>query len=294
MEEGYGRFGSYSRVEVERFFHLDDEDRRLIALRRRDYNRLGFAVQLVSVRHLGMFLPDPLDVPPELVEYLAEQLGIDDPSCVKSYGDRPMTRFEHANEIRWEFGLASFADVEAELAAWIADQAWMTGDGPKAIFSDSVAWLRARQALLPGVTTLGRLVSEGRRAADQRLWSELAGQVPASIWGTLLALLDAPVDGKRRVSELERLRKGVFRASSKGLVAAVNRLADLVAVVGAVDVSAVPPRRLIGLATYGLSSKAPQLRRLEPREHRVAVLAATVKVLSACRVSNCVVLSHFP
>ena len=27
---GYGRFGAYSRVELERFFHLDDEDRRLI------------------------------------------------------------------------------------------------------------------------------------------------------------------------------------------------------------------------------------------------------------------------
>ena len=76
MDEGYGRFGSYSRVEMERFFHLDDEDRRLVALRRRDYNRLGFAVQMVTVRHLGMFLPDPLDVPLELVEYWAEQLGI--------------------------------------------------------------------------------------------------------------------------------------------------------------------------------------------------------------------------
>ena len=29
-EGGYGRFGAYSRVELERFFHLDDEDRRLI------------------------------------------------------------------------------------------------------------------------------------------------------------------------------------------------------------------------------------------------------------------------
>jgi len=75
LDEGYGRFGSYSRVEVERFFHLDDEDRRLVA-RRRDYNRLGFAVQMVTVRNLGMFLPDPLDVPLELVEYWAEQLGI--------------------------------------------------------------------------------------------------------------------------------------------------------------------------------------------------------------------------
>jgi len=61
-EGGYGRFSAYSRVELERFFHLDDEDRRLIEARRRDYNRLGFALQVVTVRHLGMFLPDPLEV----------------------------------------------------------------------------------------------------------------------------------------------------------------------------------------------------------------------------------------
>ena len=29
-EGGYGRFGAHSRVELERFFHPDDEDRRLI------------------------------------------------------------------------------------------------------------------------------------------------------------------------------------------------------------------------------------------------------------------------
>ncbi|MFI8659735.1 DUF4158 domain-containing protein [Rhodococcus qingshengii] len=79
IDEGYGRFGTYSRVELERFFFLDDEDRRLVSVRRRDYNRLGFAVQVVTVRHLGIFLSDPLDVPPELANYLAEQPDIDDP-----------------------------------------------------------------------------------------------------------------------------------------------------------------------------------------------------------------------
>ncbi|MBP1162111.1 DUF4158 domain-containing protein [Rhodococcus sp. PvR099] len=149
MDGGYGRVGSYSRVEMERFFHPDVEDRRLIAARRRDYNRLGYAVQMITVCHLGMFLTYPLDVPPELVEYPAEQLGIDDPACLKDYADRRMTRFEHQAEITQEYHLAAFADVEAELAAWIADQAWMTGDGPKVIFEGAVAWLRACQTCCP-------------------------------------------------------------------------------------------------------------------------------------------------
>ncbi|QHE73143.1 Tn3 family transposase [Rhodococcus sp. WAY2] len=285
-EGGYGRFGAYSRVELERFFHLDDEDRRLVAARRRDYNRLGFAVQVVTVRHLGMFLPDPLDVPPELVDYLAEQLDIDDPSCVKRYTDRRETRFEHAREIQQEYGLLAFSEVESELTAWIADQAWMTGEGPKAIFSGAVAWLRARQALLPGVTTLERLVADGRRVADQRLWQQLAGPLPAQTSGALLRMLDVPDTGKQRVNELDRLRKGLFRTSSKGMVAALNRVADLVAVgAGSLDVSAVPPRRLLGLATHGIAGKTTLLRRMS-REHRLAVLVATVSALSARAIDD--------
>ncbi|MFF9229719.1 DUF4158 domain-containing protein, partial [Streptomyces sp. NPDC014820] len=164
-EGGYGRFGALSRVELERFFYLDAEDRKLVAGRRRDYNRLGFALQVVTVRQLGMFLADPLDVPPELVEYLAEQLGIEDSSCVKQYTERDKTKLEHAWEIQREYGLTSYSEVESELAAWVSDQAWVTGDGPKAMFAGAVDWLRKRQALLPGLRTLERLVTEGRQAA---------------------------------------------------------------------------------------------------------------------------------
>jgi hypothetical protein len=48
-EGGYGRSGALSRVELERFFYLDDEDRRLIAARRRDYNRLGLLARSSSL-----------------------------------------------------------------------------------------------------------------------------------------------------------------------------------------------------------------------------------------------------
>lgn len=155
-----------SRVELERFCYLDDEDRRLVAARRRGYNRLGFAVQVVTVRYLGMFLSDPIDVPVELVAYLAEQLEIEDPSCLGEYMVRRTTRFEHQAEIEAAYGLVGFGESEADLAAWIADQAWITGDGPKVIFEGAVAWCRARRVLLPGVTTLEKLVAAGREAAE--------------------------------------------------------------------------------------------------------------------------------
>lgn len=198
---GYGRFGSLSRVKLERFFHLDDEDRRLIAARRRDYNRLGFALQVVTVRHLGMFLADPLDVPPELVDYLADQLDIDDLTVLPEYLERRKTRFEHQAEIAQAYGLRSFAEVEPELVGWIADQAWMTGDGPKAILTGAVAWLRERQALLPGITTLEKLVAAGREAAEQRLWSQLAGQLSSEQAGSLLALLEVPDTGRQAAGQ---------------------------------------------------------------------------------------------
>jgi hypothetical protein len=59
-------------------------------------------------------------------------------------------------------------DVEAELAVWVDDRAWTTGEGAVAVFNDAVGWLRERQVLLPGVTTLARLVArerDGRRCA---------------------------------------------------------------------------------------------------------------------------------
>ncbi|WP_433258499.1 DUF4158 domain-containing protein [Streptosporangium sp. CA-135522] len=68
---------------MERYFFLDDTDRELIQDKRRDHNRLGFAVRLTGVRFLGRFMADPRQVPTGVAEYLAEQLDITDASCLK-------------------------------------------------------------------------------------------------------------------------------------------------------------------------------------------------------------------
>ncbi|MFG6201210.1 DUF4158 domain-containing protein [Nonomuraea sp. JJY05] len=68
--------------------------------KRRRHNRLGWAVQWGTVRMLGTFLEDPIDVPRVVVDYAAEQLGIDDPSCIEEHAERVPTPYEHSREIR--------------------------------------------------------------------------------------------------------------------------------------------------------------------------------------------------
>ncbi|WP_131767025.1 DUF4158 domain-containing protein [Candidatus Protofrankia californiensis] len=157
----HGSFvGTPSRAQLARFFFLDDEDRRLVDQRQRDHLRLGFGVSIGTVRCVGRFLADPIDVPAEVVDYVAEQLRISDPSCIKTYAQRESTRREHAGEIQRTYRYRDFSTVADEFeAGWTDAWAWTTGDGPKALFDAAVGWLRKGKVLLPGVTTLARLVA---------------------------------------------------------------------------------------------------------------------------------------
>lgn len=177
----YGRFsgplGPLSRVDLERCFSLDDADRSLVEARRGASNRLGLAIQLGTVRLLGTFLADPLDVPTEAVDFVAGQLEITDASCLKGYAKREKTRLEHQWDIARVHGYSDFGAAEADLATWVGNRAWTTGDGPKSLFVGAVGWLRERRVLLPGVSVLARLVARVRDAAMQRLWDVLAAMV---------------------------------------------------------------------------------------------------------------------
>ena len=251
----YGRFtGESPAGELERFFYLDDADRDLVARRRSDHHRLGFAVQLGTVRSLGRFLEDPLDVPWLAVEFLAEELEIGDASCVKKYAQRPQTPYEHAWEIRDRYGYRSFDDqgcAEA-FARFLDGRAWTHAEGPVALFEQATGWLRRNRVLLPGSRCWrGRwpLPARRPRSACTRLWPRrpAGGPFPARA-----ARDPAGVPDGSRFSELERLRRAPTAQLRTGDGQALQRVEQLAALgVGRVGVDDIPVNRLQVLARTG-------------------------------------------
>jgi hypothetical protein len=160
----YGRFlGEPAREQLERFFWLNDADLARIGRRRWDATALGYAVQLGTVRFLGGFLVDPLDVPWSVVVFVAGQLGIVDPSCVTGYGSRPMTAHEHQWDIRREYGYSDFVVRVGELRGFMEARAWLSNEGPRTLFDRATAWCVERKVLLPGVTTMAQAGLRGTR-----------------------------------------------------------------------------------------------------------------------------------
>ena len=70
-----------------RVCHLSGADLAVIRRRTDPVTQLGYATQLVTVRAIGTFQPDPSAVPEPVVAAVARQLGIDDLEVLAGYRD---------------------------------------------------------------------------------------------------------------------------------------------------------------------------------------------------------------
>ncbi len=277
-----------SPEDLERFFYLDAVALAEVGKKRGPHNRLGWAVQWGTVRMLGTFLADPGDVPHVAVEYVAEQLGVADPSCIKNYPERLPTQHEHAREIRGLLGYREFADAEAEVRTFVASRAAQTRDSRRELFDRAVLWLIGGRVLLPGITTLAPLITSVRAEQLAAINDHLVEQTPLEMRRELLGTLVVP-EGKK-VSPLEWMRTAVAKVSGTGMKEALDRSSAVWAFgAGAVDAGGVAPVKLTELAAYGMHAKAPKIAQLKGTR-RVATLLATMRHLEGVSVDDALLL----
>lgn len=277
------RFGRYaadpSPEDLTRFFHLTEDDKALIANCRRDHSRLGFAVQLGTVRYLGTFLEDHTNVPANVLETVGRQLGISNLGCIQEYqaGEQ---RWTHASEIKAKFGYRDFTDTTSglRLSRWLYSLCWTGTDRPSMLFDRAADWLLAHKVLLPGVSILERFVARVRSRVESRIYRLLGKGVSTEQQALLDDLLTVPESC--RTSRLDQLRSGPFTVSGPSLVRALHRLQIIRSLGISLPAARIPPSRIASLARFANTARATALTRLNS-ERRFATLAAFVHCLEA-------------
>jgi Domain of unknown function (DUF4158) len=254
QQQRYGRYESEpTPMQLARYFHLDDTDFDSVLIRRGNQNRLGFALQLVSVRFLGTFLENPLDVPPGVIIHVATQLGISDIECLPRYLERSVTHWEHQGEIQQRYGYRDFSGQPGhwQLVRWLYGRAWVGSESPSVLFDL--------------VTALERLVASVRERTAKRLWQILA-KIPSKEQRSKLEALLVP-DEKTWYTPLDQLRRSPTRHSAPALVNALNRLVKVRSLgINTLNFSGIPASRLKALARHAATIRVQAIARMHCSE----------------------------
>ena len=281
QRDNYGRYtGSPTTAELTRYFHLDEVDLALIAQKRGDHNRLGFALQLSTLRFLGTFLEDISALPETVLQTLVKQLNVESSACLSDYQDNRQRRI-HLAEIRALYGYREFTDrsVGFRLTRWLYALCWTGTERPSVLFDRAAAWMLSHKVLLPGASILERFIARLRSRVETRLWRLLGQNITVEQQTRLLNLLKVP-EGSRK-SQLDSLRRGPVMISGPALVRSITRLQtvrDLGIKLPAT--ASIPPARLASLARYANTAKVTAVSRL-PASRRLATLVALVHTLEA-------------
>ena len=258
---------------LSRHYTLSDNDLALIQERRRDSNRLGFAVQLTVLRHLGRGL-DVNEAPPTAVlSFLGEQLGIE-PDKYPAYAQRETTRWEHFRELCEMFGYQALSQsLNQEMRVWLIPVAVVTPQ-PFALMSALMDELRRRKILVPRIGVLERMAAMARSQAESAV-NRILDTITAGHEEALDNLLKVPED--QAMAPYTRLKQWPSHAKPSNILKLIERL-NLVRQFPVTDarLAQLPQSRLSGLAAEGKRLSSSSLSEYAPAKRRAVIFARLV------------------
>jgi TnpA family transposase len=257
--------------DIETYFTLSRADRAQIPRTTSAANRLGFALQLGTLRFLG-FCPDDLRAAPDaVVTFVAEQLDVA-PSELARYGRRGQTRTEHLRQIRryLRFRKATANDL-AQLESWLVDRA-LEHDRPTLLLRLACEHLLCLRIERPGITHLERVIASARQRAQQETYRRLGAILTKDCKARLDGLLTIDADTGR--SSLAWLQQSATTYSPPMILATLEKRACCRQWgVDRWDVSSLTPNRLKFLAQVARRSTNQALQRM-PEQRRYPILVA--------------------
>ena len=152
--------------DMVRHYTLGHDDLALVRTKRTDSTQLGFAMQLLYLRHPGRVLREGEIPPAPILAFVARQLAVR-PAALVGYGRRDATRRQHLAELMNIFGYRAFNDASfGDLVAALTPAAQIDRR-PGRLISLALEELRQRRILLPPPTVIERAVHQARQGAER-------------------------------------------------------------------------------------------------------------------------------
>lgn len=155
------------------YYTFSKRDLEIINKRRREENRLGFAVQLAILRYPGWPYTHIKSIPDSVIHYISKQIG-STPSSLSLYPQRENTLWDHLKEIRNEYEFVTFTLKEYRMTfKHLYQLAFENGDAIH-LLHECIDFLRKNKIILPAITTLERMVWEARAMAEKKLFNTVS------------------------------------------------------------------------------------------------------------------------
>lgn len=262
-----------SLSDLNHYFRLSPRDKQAAKEQHGAVNKLGFALQLCTLRFLGWCPKEWGELPEEVVSYLAQQLKVA-PELLEKYGKRENTRLNHFRKIKAYLGFKEVKPQESqELEKWLLARA-KEHDAPSVLFRELTNQLYFKKLVRPGVTILEGMVVRVREAARKHHFESLQPFLTPERKQLLDSLLD-PAEGLR-TSRLEWLRRHPTSDTSKAILDCLEKLAFVRKLgVDQWDLSAINPNRRRQLASLTRHS-ASQALKATSEERRYVMLSCFV------------------
>lgn len=269
--------GEPSTEQLNQFFYLHEKDLVLMDTIRRPATRLGFALQLGSLRFLGTFTSDITNIPPNVLNYVAAQLNIDPEEI--NYYSRRQTRYQHTKLIKSHYNYQDFnqPEIETYLSKWLLNRALYTTESSDMLFDMLLKKCLDEKIVLPGVTTFSRFVASTVEKAEEHLYQQLASLPTANERKQILELLEligTPVYGA--TIKMDILRTPLADDSRKEISRGFDRLKQFQTFsTESWNIESIPEGKIKVLANYAFKAKAQLIQRMSDQK-KLALLVAFI------------------
>jgi len=248
-----------SEDDLARHWSLTPADLAAIAECRGPDQRRRFALQLCVMRLHGRFLDDYRHAPIKIVNHLSRQLGLPPVLFLDRAGREPTERVQ-AQRIRRYLALSRFDKAsEATLREWLRAGA-LEGRTAGELLIQAEEKLRGWQVMLPGASTLDRIVNSVVAHTTADLFATIAGHLPTKLRADIDLLVEVPEgDARSSLFRLKDYPKSANAAVIKGDIVRLRLIEDLLG--AGADLGDLDPRIVRQLGQLGRRYDAGDLRR---------------------------------